>query len=302
MGVQENVQIAKDGYAAKDDRLSRMSPDTHRLQSYEGWEGVAAGWERWREYIDKSTAAVRKWLVRELAAKPGDTVLELAAGAGDTGFEVAAIIGEHGRLISTDFSPQMIEVARRRGTALGLRNVEYRVMDAEHGDLGAASVDGVLCRFGYMLMADPAAALSETRRVLRPGGRLAFSVWSTPERNPLQSIGVRVLVERGHVPPPKPGTPGPFSMANVDHTRAMLQAAGFTAVRMEDVPLEFAFRDMDEFLKFGTETAGLFAAVLRALPEEERAAVKRQIADGFTSFVTKDGYALPGVASVVVAS
>jgi cyclopropane fatty-acyl-phospholipid synthase-like methyltransferase len=94
--------------------LSRLSPDTYRSQSYESWEGVAAGWEHWREYIDKSTAAVRTWLLRELAAKPGDTVLDLAAGAGDTGFEVAAIIWEQGRLISTDFSPEMIEVARRR--------------------------------------------------------------------------------------------------------------------------------------------------------------------------------------------
>ena len=84
-------------------------------------------------------------------------VLELAAGVGDTGFEAAAIVGERGRLISTDFSPDMVEAARRRGAALGLRNVHYRVMDAEHIDLDADSVDGVICRFGYMLMPDPAA-------------------------------------------------------------------------------------------------------------------------------------------------
>jgi ubiquinone/menaquinone biosynthesis C-methylase UbiE len=96
--------------------------------------------------------------------------------AGDTGFEAAAMIGEAGRLIWTDFSPQMVEVARRRGAALGLRNVDYREMDAEHIELEDATVDSVLCRSGYMLMADPAAALSETDRVLRPGGCLALSV------------------------------------------------------------------------------------------------------------------------------
>jgi len=121
-------------------------------------------------------------MIRELGPQPGDTVLELAAGAGDIGFEAAAIVGETGRLISTDFSPAMLEAAQRRGAELGIENVEYRVMDAEHLELDADSVDRVLCRFGYMLMADPAAALAETRRVLRPGGRLALAVWGAPER------------------------------------------------------------------------------------------------------------------------
>ena len=141
------------------------------------------------------------------APRTGDTVLELAAGAGDTGFEAAAIVGERGRLISTDFSPAMLEAARRRGAELGVGNVEYRVIDAERIELDDDSVDGVLCRFGYMLMADPAAALAETRRVLRPGGRLALAVWGAPERNPFFGIIGIGLVQRGHMPPPEPRRP-----------------------------------------------------------------------------------------------
>ena len=72
-------------------------------------------------------------MITQLGVGPGDTILELAAGAGDTGFEAAAIVGERGRLISTDFSPEMVGVARRRGVELGLRNVEYRVIDAALG-------------------------------------------------------------------------------------------------------------------------------------------------------------------------
>ena len=105
--------------------------------------------------LEDVSAPVRQWLLTELAPRPGDTVLELAAGVGDTGFEAAAIVGERGRLLSTDFSPAMVEAARRRGNELGVENVEYRVMDAERIELDADSVDGVLCRFGYMLMADP---------------------------------------------------------------------------------------------------------------------------------------------------
>jgi ubiquinone/menaquinone biosynthesis C-methylase UbiE len=284
---------------ANDDRLRH---EDYRRTIYEIAEAIAPGWERWRARNEEITAPVREWMLKELAPRLGDTVLELAAGAGDTGFEAAAIVGERGRLISTDFSPAMMEVARRRGAELGLRNVDYRVMDAERIELDADSVDGVLCRFGYMLMADPAAALAETRRVLRPGGRLALAVWSAPERNPWATIGFGLLVEHGHMPPPEPGAPSPFAMASEEHTRALLEGAGFTAVRTEEVQVRFAFRDLDEYTTYATDTGGPAALVLRGLPEDEREALKTQLTAAFAAFGADAGYELPGVALNAVAS
>ncbi len=197
--------------------------DERRRELYEIAEAIAPTWARRRADIEEISTPVREWMLRELQPRPGDTVLELAAGPGDTGFEAAATVGERGRLISTDFSPSMVEAARRRGAGLGVENVEYRVMDAERIDLDADSVDGVLCRFGYMLMADPAAALSETRRVLRPGGRLSLAVWGAPERNPFFATIAISLVQRGHIPPPEPPpAPGIFSMASAERTAALL--------------------------------------------------------------------------------
>jgi SAM-dependent methyltransferase len=279
-----------------------METEDYRRTSYEAWVAMAPGWERWRAQLEEAMAPVRTWLIGELAPRPGDTVLELSAGAGDTGFAAAAIVGEHGRLISTDFSPDMVEVARRRGAELALENVDYRVMDAERIDLDADSVDGVLCQSGYMLMADPAAALSETRRVLRPGGRLALSVWGAPERNPWASIGGRILVERGHMPPPEPGSPGIFSMASEERTRALLEGAGLTAVRTEEVPMRWTFRNLDEYERWVTEVAGAFAMVVRGLSADERDALMSQLAEAFVPFAADGGYVLPGAALCAVAS
>jgi SAM-dependent methyltransferase len=274
----------------------------YRRDSYEAWQALAPGWERWRAQLEVSLVPVRDWLIRELAPRPGDTVLELSAGAGDTGFAAAAIVGERGRLISTDFSPDMVEVARRRGVELGLQNVDYRVIDAERIELDADSVDGVLCQSGYMLMADPGAALSETRRVLRPGGRLALSVWGAPEGNPWASIGGRILVERGHMPSPEPGAPGIFSMASEERTRALLEGAGFTSVRTEEVPVRWVFRNLDEYERWVTEVAGAVAMVVRELSASERDALKAQLTEAFAPFVADGGYELPGVALCAVAS
>jgi SAM-dependent methyltransferase len=279
-----------------------MEAEEYRRSSYEAWVAMAPGWERWRAQLEEAMTQVRQWLISELAPQPGDTLLELSAGPGDTGFAAAMLVGERGRLISTDFSPDMVEVARRRGAELGLANVDYRVMDAESMELDADSVDGVLCQSGYMLMADPAAALSETRRVLRPRGRLALSVWGAPERNPWAAIGGRFLVERGHMPPPEPGAPGIFAMASEQRTRALLEGAGFTDVRTDEVPVKWAFRDLDEYERWVTEVAGAFALVVRGLPESERAALRSELEDAFRPFAADGGYELPGVALCAAAS
>jgi ubiquinone/menaquinone biosynthesis C-methylase UbiE len=279
-----------------------MKNEDHRRAVYEITKAIAPGWERQRGRIEQAVAPVREWLIKKLAPRPGDTVLELAAGAGDTGFEAAVIVGERGRLISTDLCPEMVEVARRRGGELGLRNVDHRVMDAERIELDADSVDGVLCRFGYMLMADPTGALSETRRVLRPNGRLGLSVWGTPERNPWITILARIVVELGHIAPPEPGAPDPFSMASEERTRALLSGAGFSAVRTEEVPVRFAFRDLDDYVRYASDTAGPFAIVLRGLSDGERGALKARLGEAFARFVAHGGYELPGVSLNAVAS
>jgi SAM-dependent methyltransferase len=277
--------------------------DAFRGASYEIAEAIAPTWERRRADIEETATPVREWMLRELAPHAGDTLLELAAGTGDTGFEALALVGEHGRLISTDFSPSMLAAARRRGAELGVRNVEYRVMDAERIELDADSVDGVLCRFGYMLMADPAAALTETRRVLRPGGRLTLTVWGAPERNPFFGIIATSLVQRGHVPPPEPPpAPGIFSMASAERTAALLTAAGFADVRTEEVSGRFVLPSVDEYLGVIADTAGPIALALRQLSEADHATVKADIKDAFVRFGGEDGYELPCVALCAVAS
>jgi SAM-dependent methyltransferase len=266
-------------------------------------EAIAPTWERRRESVEEVAAPVREWMIRELAPRPGDTLLELAAGAGDTGFEAARLVGEEGRLITTDFSPAMLDAARRRGGELGVTNVEYRVVDAERIDLENDSVDGVLCRFGYMLMVDLPAALVETRRVLRPGGRLALAVWGAPERNPLFTVVARTLVERGHMPPPEESEgPNPFSMASEERTRTLVEQAGFGTVRTEEIPVRFAVRDIDEYMSITIDTAGPFAMVLRGLRGDEREAIEAHVEAAFAPFVSRGGYEIPGVALAAAAS
>jgi SAM-dependent methyltransferase len=277
--------------------------DAFRGASYEIAEAIAPTWERRRADIEAVATPVREWMLRELRPAAGDTVLELAAGVGETGFQAAAIVGETGRLITSDFSPAMLDAARRRGNELAVANVDYRLIDAERIEMAEDSVDGVLCRFGYMLMADPGAALAETRRVLRPGGRLTLAVWGAPERNPFFGIIARSLIQRGHITPPEPPpAPGIFSMASAERTEALLRGAGFGAVRVEEVPGGFVLPNVDEYLAVIADTAGPIALALRGLADREHAAVNADVEDALQAFRADRRYELPCVALCAVAS
>jgi ubiquinone/menaquinone biosynthesis C-methylase UbiE len=268
---------------------------------YQVAEAIAPTFERRRAEVEELSAPVRDWMLRELAPREGDIVLELAAGVGDTGFDAAAFIGERGRLISSDFSPAMLEAARRRGAERGVQNVEYHIIDAERIELDDDSIDGALCRFGYMLM-DPAAALAETRRVLRPGGRLALAVWGAPERNHFVTILALNLTQRGHIPPPEPPpAPGPFSMASAERTTELLRGAGFADVRTEEVLVRLAVPDVDEYMALTADTAGPIALALQGLSEADRAEVRAEVEDSLDRFTAEGGYELPGVALCALA-
>jgi SAM-dependent methyltransferase len=268
----------------------------------ENWAAMAAGWERAREERERVAAPVTDWLVRELAPKPGDVILELAAGQGDVGFAVAALLGAGGKLISSDFSTAMLEIARRRSDDLALTNVEFRELDAENLDLDEDSVDGVVCRWGYMLMPNPATALAETRRVLRPGGRLAFAVWGSRDSNPWISVAGRILVAHGHMPRPEPGEPGMFVLASKEDLGALVKAVGFASVRMEDVWVRNEYRDVDEYVLRSSEMGGMFSRAWNAASDDEREAMTEELRDAFEPFAVDRGYELPGLAICVLAS
>ena len=267
--------------------------DSISTQIRKTWDDQADVWYAKRDAMFAASRPVHEWLVANAAPQAGQRLLEIAAGPGDTGFMAAPMLGPTGRLMSSDFSPNMVDTARKRGAELGIDNVDYRILDAQAMDLADASFDAAICRWGYMLMPDPAQAFRETRRVLKPGARLAFAVFTGPAENPWVAIPVSVLRETGHMPPPSAEwTPGILGLGDRARLQSVIDPAGFTSAKIETVNMAWPFANADEYWQFLEQMTAL-GPIFRGLPADARLNVRAVIDARIAPFTSSSGVSLP---------
>jgi SAM-dependent methyltransferase len=271
-----------------------FDPSAHRDASLQNWEEAASGWTRQQQAMREFSAPVSHWMIDAIVPQPGERVLELAAGLGETAMLAAELVAPMGGVIVSDQAEAMLSGARERAIALGLSNVEFRVLNAEWIDLPVASVDAVLCRWGYMLMADPLAALIETRRVLRPGGRVALAVWDSVEQNPWALLPSRELIERGLSTglagtSSQLWTPGPFALGSSERTEELLEQAGFVDVRLQALDLRRRHASFEEFWDSTLDLSRALHDAVLDRPEPEIAEIYAALAERFAPYTADDG-------------
>jgi len=279
-----------------------MDLDEYRRESKKRWSRVASGWGAQRDRLWASTAPVSEWLVGALRLSSGQTVLELACGPGDTGLLAAERVRPGGRLIATDAAETMVALVQERAEQLGLDDVDGRVMDAEWLDLPTASVDAAVCRWGFMLLADPGAALRETRRVLRPGGRVSLAAWAGPERNLWSSAIGAELIGRGLMERPGPGDPGQFAWADPAVIATQLEDAGFVDAEVETLELSFEYPSLDDWWDVQLDLAPALAETVTGMTPAERDDLREALDARLAEFVRDDGSVVLPAATRVAAA
>jgi SAM-dependent methyltransferase len=279
------------------------TPDDYRAESRDRWEQSAAGWERRRAEFQGMAEPLSQWMVEAIAPQPGHRVLELAAGLGDTGLLAAQLVAPGGEVLITDGAEAMVAAAQRNAEAAGATNVETRVMEGEWIDVPTATIDGVLCRFGYMLMVDPETALRETRRVLRPGGRVALAVWDDIAANPWLGVIRRVLAQQGVGTAPDPDAPGPFRLSAPGAVQDLLLGTGFDEVQVEAIDIEQRADSLDDWWESLQDTSAATRAAVAGLAPADHYRLRDAFDAGYQEYVQADGsLTIPARALVAAAS
>lgn len=270
-----------------------MSQSEYHEASREQWSAAARSWARAAEEEETgASAAATPWMLDAAELRPGLRVLELACGAGRVGLQAASRVGPDGTVLCSDFAQEMVDAVADRVERLGVPNVETRLLDAHQLELPDEEFDAVLCRFGYMLMADAPQALHESARVLRSDGKLALAVWGTAEQNPWLWLVIEALIDHLNAPPPEPGAPGPFSLGEPARLRSVVEEGGLTDVDVEEIATEQAYDSLEGWWEELLDVSGPLAAMLKAMPEADREAIRDKAFEGGREFVAEDGRAV----------
>ena len=251
----------------------------------DGWDALAETWDSWAAVVDEWFAPATSVLIDLLRLKAKDRVLELASGSGGFTLRLARAVGPDGRVLATDSSPNMVKLAARNVRSAGLSNVVVRVMDGEHPDLTWASMDAIACRQGFMFFADPAAAMERLYRILRPGGRLGVTVFSSPARNDFMTTPVSILSRRTNSetqPEFSAKGPGPFSLAEPELLESIFRRARFEQVTTRSVPSPLHLPSIQDLLRFDQQ---FFGGIVSELPPAQQEEAWREVVQASTTYV-----------------
>ncbi len=259
------------------------------------WGHVAGAWEEHADYLEARASGLTTAMLDALALSAGDRVLELACGTGGAGLAAAERVGPSGEVVLSDAVPEMTEAAARRAATRGAANIRTRVLALETVAEPDASFDAVLCREGLMFATDPARALREVLRVLRPGGRAAFAVWGPPAENPWMRLPFEAVRQHAGAPAPGPGSVGPFALSDSHRLHQLVTAAGLTDVRIEEVPVPMQVASTAEWWARTSALAGPLVRLIAAMTDSDRTAVRARLDAEAAPYVTADGVTFPGL-------
>jgi SAM-dependent methyltransferase len=258
------------------------------------WQAAAEAWHRWGPFLGDWLGQATETMFDLARIGTGSRVLDVAAGAGEQSIAAARRVGPSGYVLATDIAPALLERAAADAKAAGLSNVDTRELDGEALEaLPAGSFDAVISRVGLIYFPDQQRALAGMRRALKPGGRVAAIVYSTPERNAFFSIPVKIIRERAQLPPPLPGQPGPFSLGGDGVLEAAFAKAGLRDIDVRKVPSPVKLPSAAECVRFERESFGALHQMMVGLSDAQRAQVWREIEKALQSFESAEGFVGP---------
>lgn len=257
------------------------------------WNRVAGGWEKWDRFFDEQMAFLNHRLVADARLRSGMQVLDLGSGTGYPALLGAQIVGQSGSVIGLDLAEQMLTVARRKATALGLANSTFRTGDVTALPFEANSFDAVTSRFCLMFLPEIPKAAAEIARVLRPGGWVAAAVWAAPDKNPYLMTPITVIKQFLDLPQPDPTAPGIFRLAKPGDLAGMLQQAGFTNLSEEEFVADVRFASGEEYYASLTDIAAPIQNLLAKLSDQQKIDARGRIIASADQYRQSDGIALP---------
>ncbi|WP_284653116.1 class I SAM-dependent methyltransferase [Flavobacterium terrisoli] len=247
-----------------------------REQQRASWNKFSPGWKKWDDLMMDFLQPMGDEIIRSLNLKGDDYVLDIAAGTGEPGLTIAALV-RNGRVVITDLSEDMLEIAKENAVLKGIKNTETVACDVCELPFPDNTFDAISCRFGFMFFPDMLLAAKEMARVLKPGGRISTSVWNGPEKNFWVTASMGTINRNMELPPPPPGSPGMFRCAQDRFIASLFEQAGLKNVTQKEVLGKLKCKTADTYWNMMTEVAAPFVAALSKADDAMKEKIKGEV-------------------------
>lgn len=265
------------------------------------WNRVAAGWDKWDLFFNRTMAFINHRLVADARIRPGLQVLDLGSGTGYPALLAGEVVGSEGTVIGIDLAESMLAVATRKAKTLGLAQVSFRTGDVTMLPFESGSMDSIVSRFCLMFLPEIPRAVAEIARVLKPGGYIAAAVWSSPEQNPFIRIPMDVIKTIMPLPPPDPEAPGIFRLARPGDLSGMFDRAGLVPLDDEEFTAEVTYATAEEFFRGLMDIAAPIQNLFAKLTPAQQSEAEQGIIKAVNDYRRPEGVSLPIAVRIVSA-
>ncbi|BAU51907.1 class I SAM-dependent methyltransferase [Mucilaginibacter gotjawali] len=247
-----------------------------RQQQKDSWNKISSGWKKWDGMTMDFLKPMGDEIIRVLQPSGGDIVLDIAAGTGEPGLTIAQMLNG-GKVYITDIAEKMVEISRENALRRGIDNVEALTCDVSELPFPDNTFDAISCRFGFMFFPDMELAAREMNRVLKPGGRMATSVWNVSEKNFWVTAIMGSINKNIQMPSPVPGAPGMFRCAADGFMTDLLLKTGFKNISETEIYGKLDCGNAEGYWNFMNEVAGPVAAALSNVDNDIKVKIKAEV-------------------------
>lgn len=247
-----------------------------REQQKQSWNKFSAGWKKWDEMTMDFLKPMGQEIINAIKPTGKQVILDIAAGTGEPGLTIATML-DGGKVVMTDLAEDMLAITRENAATRGISNIETKACDVCELPFEDNSFDAVSCRFGFMFFPDMQLAANEMFRVLKPGAKIATSVWNIPEKNFWVTATMGTINRNMELPPPPSGAPGMFRCCKPGLMEEIFEKAGFKNITEKEIPTKLRSGTIDRYWGMMTEVGAPIVAALSKADEPMRQKIKKEV-------------------------
>lgn len=262
------------------------------------WNKFSAGWKKWESKLLEHMQPATEGIIDLLQPTGSELILDIAAGTGEPALTLAKMLPT-GKVIITDLSEDMLNIARENALKQGVANVEFVVCDVSELPFPDDTFDAVSCRMGFMFFPDMHLAAKEILRVLKPGGRFATAVWGPPQQNFWGSAISETINRNMQLPTPLPEDPGIFRCGKRGFMSVIFNEAGFKNISESEIKCFLNCGTSEIYWQLMTEIAAPIVAGLSNAEETMKEKIKKEVCELIDNKYPNENVVIDGTALLI---